>query len=433
MPLGEEDLKFKLTTDVDTTKVKSGLSDVGKLMADIDNDLADMSNKILLPTEKMTTALDHNLFLMKTISTELERQQVAARAVDFDVSESLLPTEKLLNSIGNALDANNERLALTNQKWATQLSLVDSIRADFGAISSESLLPSEKMLTSIDSALHKPELPEALPAPPNGILQLLSGMASGHGLNLRQLAGSALGGAIGGGGAGALGSAAGGAGVEALSAAFGPMGVAAGAAAGGILLMIDKVKDLTNTVAGFVQVASPSAFYRWQYTLKDLEGVIGQRLVPVLDLATEGTRAFADALAQVLPSASKMQELTSGIKGFFETITSGLGLATPQVRDFYRGLVNGLSLGFFGGGGSSFGAAAHPAQFSGVEEYEKGFQQQALSASSLQDIPKQTLSVLEQIRDILAGGPKIPEGGFVQGALSASDDPFGIRRAMFGF
>lgn len=407
MALTDEDLKFTIKVASDTSEVKNDLTGLAR-------DLEKMQGAMLLPEEKLVTSIDYRLAMNKAVTDEMAKQDrfisqeygrrqgslMQSAASDTDLGQSLLPTERLLTSIDGLLDKGV-------QKFTNQRDLINEINSDLHSMNVDGLLPSKDLLSGIDSILGKTKekLPEALPVTWQ---DHLAGALSG-GIGLKQLASSALGGAIGGAAGGILGTVA----VEGFSK------------------LVSAVADLPGKIAGFAGVASPAALYRWEYTVRDFEGVIGRRMIPILDALTDGLRGFANVLDAVLPSASKMQELTSELKGFFDVITLGVFGANGS-KEVLKGVLQGLTGGIFGSGsGDSFGAAARPAQFSGVEEFEKGFEQSALSASSLQgSIPEKQLTVLEQIRDAITG--QKPQG-FAGGAVQGAVDPFGTLRALMGW
>lgn len=261
-----------------------------------------------------------------------------------------------------------------------------------------------------------------------------------------------------------------------ISAVLGPLTIALGAIVGAVALATDAFKNMTDSVAGFVAVASPGAFRQWQIVLQDISGVIGQTLVPVLTLLREAFRFFGDVLATLLPTASEMSDMLSHLRPVFEefteavrdllaemgpelrmairivfgTIIAAFGVLLKIAADFMSiitkisSIVKGL-LGVSTGQieeRSSFGAAAQPAHFTSLEEFGKEIQQAALSASaeSPEDtIDEQQLNVLESIESILLqilNAPNAPietAASLVQQGLDATDDQYGIRRALLGF
>ncbi len=382
MALGEEDLRFKLTVDPDTAKMQEAIKDIGK---DLDKQAAQA----------------------KAAWTDLGKagaSQLESIRANQKLSEGFLPT--LQPAYEGVINLRVEAMQKITREMGEQKALLERINVEMNPQTLKERVTLERELKTARQEYLDAHKAETLRQggeqedQPNKIQQI-------------------------------LGAAAGGAGAVALEAGLGQVGVLAGAAAGGILLLTDGLKGMINTIASYVQVASPSTFYRFQYTLRDLEGVIGGRLAPVLDAITVAIRAFADALDGALPKASEIKGAIDGIRTIFNVFTAGIDRTHKALEWALRGAsIFGV---LPGGAGSSFGAAARPARLSGIEEYEKEFQQSALSASSLQQsVPQQQLDVLKQIRDLIGGGK--PATGFVgPGTTDSTADPFGIRRAIFGF
>ncbi len=224
-------------------------------------------------------------------------------------------------------------------------------------------------------------------------------------------------------------------GVGELTAVLGPLGIALGGMIAVVKLAVDGFNRMTDSIAGFVAVAAPGTFRQWQMVLEDISGVIGQTLVPVLQLLRDAFRFFGDILATLLPTARDMTESLAPLRAVFaelaETINKMLDEIGPELKFliqwFFTTIIVGFTvlikilndflsivttisnfikslLGISTGQierRSSFGAAARPAHFTSVEEFEKGFQQAALSAASSISIPEQQLDALQNIYKVL--------------------------------
>ncbi len=412
MASNDQDLKFKLTVEPDTSKAHDDIKALGREMDEQAKKAKQAWDAFQNAGQAQLEKIQgHNRFAaafnipelidvrgvqLKSITAEMDKQRGLLEKINVELEPSVL----------------QKRVALEKQLSDARAKYKDAYERESASQNPQEVLPVKGLIETIAS----------------------------RGLNLRQLAGSALGGAIGGGQGGALGAAAGGLGIEALSGELGAIGVAAGVAAGGLLLVKDMLARLTGTIEHFAAVASPAAAYRWEYTFRDLEGVIGQRLVPVLDAMTVELRGFADLLDAILPSASNIKSLTNDVKILFDTITLGVLQSKSVTQKVFKDILEYTTpLALLGGGGKgdSFGAAARPARFEGIEEYEKGFQQSALSASSMQSIPEKQLNVLEKILDAITGksvsaGQKAAEEKFWNRPENAGMDPLGIHRVIFG-
>lgn len=441
MALNEEDLKFKLTVDPDTAKTQAALKDLGK-------ELDRQQDAI----REINLAMDPSILRQRV---ELEKQLADAK----ERYKSAYESEKGRQSPPEVIDLRElERVRINKDLEGSYQRQVDLLKKINAAMDSDEIrrrVALDKQLSEAQARYkqtYAEEQKRQNPDESKGLRRLLSNLASGSSLNLRQLAGSAIGGAISGGPGGAIGAAAGGVGAEAISGAFGTAGVVAGAAAGGVLLLVDALKGLSNAVAGFVQVASPGIFAQWQYAWRDLQGVIGQTLGPVLVRMTAIVRGFADALAAVLPSSEQMENalrdldpliriLTGALRGLAETISLNFGRSNET--NFYRDEEGKLHRG---AEPSSFGAAARPAHYTSAEGFEKSFQEAALSASSTQGnvqqrqltTQQQSLKTLQSIDAKLGGGKggRTFEGvnnsikDFVESFSGAKE---GNRRAIHGY
>ncbi len=410
MAIGEEDLRFKLTVDPDTAKMQDAIKDIGK---DLDNQAAQA----------------------KSMWSDLGKAGVAQL-------ESVRANERIVAGFAAPvplaqIDKRAEAMQSITRDMEKQRDLLERINAELDPQTLKDRVKLERQIADARAdyvKAHDAELKAQSPAPESGgIRQFLASIVSGQGINTRQLAGSAIGGAIGGGSGGALGAVAGGAGAEALAGALGPIGVAAGIAAGGLFLMTDAITKITGSVARFVAISSPGAFARWEYTVRDFEGVIGQRLTPVLELMTAGLRSFADMLDAILPSASSVRSVTNDIREFFAQINRGGKDLGKWLNDNFGQVLKALQFEYDPKRGSSFGAAAQPAHFTSLEDFGREIQQSALSAATI-DIPQKQLNVLQSIYEVLSGQkPKTDTPNFDDAMSKIMPDRFGTHKALYGW
>jgi hypothetical protein len=420
MPLNEEDLKFRMTIDPDTAKAQAAFKDLGKdiddqarriksefsllpqekiltsidgalkennlkwaiqsrIVSELEADLRKISNESLAPQESLLTGIGSAL---EANNSRWEQQAKLINTVQDDLSklasDGLLPTENMLKGIGDVLESNNarwrEQNKLAGDQAKIQANLVAMVHEDIGKYQTGNLLPPEHMLKSIDEALSKK--PEAVRNPVFGL-----GPSGGQSN-----------------------------GITGEGAADGLLkfGLVVGGLTGGALLASAAISKLKNSIIGLVEAAAPASVYKWEYTVRDFQGVLGQRLAPILDKGTDLLRSFADAMADCLPSTDQMKQalrdldpllklVTISLKGLAEAATLNFGRG--HETDFYRDKDGVLHRGKEA---SSFGAAARPAHYSGIEEYAKRFQESALSAASLQSIPEKQLGEAEKQTGLLS-------------------------------
>jgi hypothetical protein len=195
-------------------------------------------------------------------------------------------------------------------------------------------------------------------------------------------------------------------------AAGGPFGfLAAGAvmAAGAIY---DFSQKLIETSVSLSKIANPAQATLYEMAVADLYGVIGQRLTPVVELATDAMRMFGDFLASVLPSSAEVRMALAPLKEALNTLKGALVAIVPVVRDFLLRALLELARAFafvagflgalFGTGGGQFpasgrGAAARPAQmFGDINSAIEAMNVAALSGASIEEVQA---GYLEEIRD----------------------------------
>jgi hypothetical protein len=213
------------------------------------------------------------------------------------------------------------------------------------------------------------------------------------------------------------------------------------------------LKDITTSLTRMAAVASPGQFQVWQIALEDVQGVIGQRFLPILDTMREGVRLFGDVLATFLPTGEEVREAMTELRAVFAEMGREMRAAAAEMGPQIRGaLIEGLktlahwaavaaravgilatrlartfapaaragTLGVYGGAAagpgaeSSYGAAARAASITGFEEYERQLQTAAFrepgisdpaiaaaqaSAASLADIDQQATRLADQLTE----------------------------------
>ncbi len=184
------------------------------------------------------------------------------------------------------------------------------------------------------------------------------------------------------------------AGLGGLAAATGPAAIAIIALGVGAAIAekaFEKAVQLAN-------VANPASVEQFNMALADIQGVIGQRLVPVVELATEIARDWGDVIANMLPSTQDVRNLLDELRPSIDEVKEAMLEAAPVVKElakdglkamaltlktvvqgarpFLDALVqaaHGLQLLFFGedrgpGTATARGAAAGPAKIQGLED-----------------------------------------------------------------
>jgi hypothetical protein len=185
----------------------------------------------------------------------------------------------------------------------------------------------------------------------------------------------------------------------------------------------DSVTAIGNSVAEFVQLASPVHVQRFVIASEDLTASIGKILIPMMEFATKTTRAFADVIFTLSGPLKRLTEagfdqLATVFDAAMDTLTPFIPLLTSWINLMALamesqaawmkmiGQLNHLfSFGGAAGGGKilkdSTGAAVRPAQFTSVEAYGKAAQQAAFSLGSAADPAEQTSLTVKDIYNLL--------------------------------
>jgi len=158
---------------------------------------------------------------------------------------------------------------------------------------------------------------QALTSATNNMLKDWAGGGGGNGGGVGGIASrllSSLGG-------GAAGLASGGS-FGMVSGALGGMAGPYGAAAGTALGAIPKLVEAFN----------PVAVEKFDYILKDVTAVIGDRLQPVLEIVGEGFRLMGDVLESVLPGQEEMAQTMKPLKEALDSLRMAFGDMVPFIR-----------------------------------------------------------------------------------------------------
>jgi hypothetical protein len=82
---------------------------------------------------------------------------------------------------------------------------------------------------------------------------------------------------------------------------------------------------------------------RFQVILDDVSGVIGQTLLPVIEVLSQAARLFGDVLASILPSADEMREALKPVSDFLEDLRDALAPIVPIIKDVLSVALKGLA------------------------------------------------------------------------------------------
>ncbi len=175
-------------------------------------------------------------------------------------------------------------------------------------------------------------------------------------------------------------------------------------------------------ISGFVAAAAPGAMERFQLAVRDVAGVIGQRLAPVLEVITGIVRLFGDVLQTILPSGNEFADILKPVSALLVDLREALAPIAAVIHDVL--LVGLKALGvalqivvlpfqifaklltaLFGGGGKqldpSQGAAFRQVSFTSSDQFAKSIYQAALKSSVAQPGAKDQVGWLQDISDVL--------------------------------
>jgi hypothetical protein len=165
------------------------------------------------------------------------------------------------------------------------------------------------------------------------------------------------------------------------------------------------IGQVLETLVSFSEKASPSQFKQFQVAVEDVQAVIGDAFLPVLELMRDAVRGIGDVLASILPNASEVRDALSGLREslgqMWDALRSVMAELGPIIRQFlianlkilaaalsetarlvrlFADAVNVLAaplralLGLPAEARTSMGAAARPADITGIDEYQRRLQ-----------------------------------------------------------
>lgn len=247
-----------------------------------------------------------------------------------------------------------------------------------------------------------------------GIPGMLGGAAPNFGRFLASSGGAAIGGAVAG-PLGAIGGAAGGmmGGVGGAAA-----GIAIGGAASAVVALGKAALDAAGMLAGMVELTDPATAKEWHRAMADITAVLGDIFKPMLEVATNQIRGWADILAG---SGDGLKDLVSALgdvaKTAFDLFVTTLKPVLPVINIALKGLAAAVNvvlwpfkkmgeaidwviskIPFMGGSkDASRGAAmVGSSGFSGIDEVLRNVQQTAALKGQLTK-EERNLRALEEI------------------------------------
>lgn len=193
-------------------------------------------------------------------------------------------------------------------------------------------------------------------------------------------------------------------------------------------------KEITSTLTTFAGVASPAQLRMFTMAVEDVQGVIGQRFLPILKDMREYVILVGDAFANFLPSMGEVEEATAGLRSAFaemresvrelmvevgpllkeglksaiSVISDAISFIVRMMTQLYRALsfiitpireLLGIAQGTFQ---SSQGAAARQASITSFDSYQEQLQVAAYSnpGSTMESVPSTVTAISTTLNNI---------------------------------
>lgn len=289
-----------------------------------------------------------------------------------------------------------------------------------------------------------------------GVMKMLGGLVGGQGGGgamgqLGGMVGTAVGGPVGAVIGGVIGSGLGKAG-ELIGKAMGPIlhpfdtlsGVLEGMSGklGPVALVLPGfLKNTVGTLTDFAAKASPGTMMQFTRAVEDSQAVIGRTFVPVLESMRDGVRLFGDVLASILPDTSEVSAVLTTFKEAFgefgSSVREAMGEFGPVIKTGFLVVIKMLGdaaawavrqlkplvtwlgeffrpiremLGLSPEARSSVGAAAAPARFGAISDYQRQLQIAAFSGgATAASLPTTVGGIQRTIDEIYAWLRSVPE------------------------
>ncbi len=123
------------------------------------------------------------------------------------------------------------------------------------------------------------------------------------------------------------------AGAEGLGAALGPIGIAVGAAVMGLKIFTSAVITAANKAVQLAALNNPAVAERFQRALLDTEAVLGNRLIPVVNVMTKGMRLVGDILQTILPTEQDIAAAMSELDPVLKDLRDSAADLAPLLKD----------------------------------------------------------------------------------------------------
>ncbi len=483
--LSDDDLKFTLEIEPDTTKMVKEIEGIGER---IESESAKIKTAWKAMSDAGAKTLE-NIRAHERIRAGFARNDDALKAkqaMEEEITAQLEKQKNLSERINAAMDPKfiQERvrieieLAKAKQKYAQAYTAEMNKQAPQAQAIPKTFL--QKIFGGLTDQIKSGKLNvgQVIGSAAGGSIG--GGLKGGIGATIGNVVGAAV---SGGGAAGAAGGAAGGgaaAGAEgalgllaAATAEIPPVALAIGAIAIALPIVAGALKGIFDSMAAAVAKASPATFMQLQHAMEDVQGVMGRMFIPIIQLVTSAIRTFGDVLATILPNTGEMNAALAPLREAFEQLNVAIrqffSENGPAIRGFFVDLIGSAATalaeatqamtlfikslsylkhaltGDIAGILRDFGvlpgnqdnlrssqdAAARPASITGIEDYEKNLQISAFSTPA-QNYAEQAVQEQETTNSILqamidnqraTGNPFNPAG------MIAS----GIARAITGF
>lgn len=117
-----------------------------------------------------------------------------------------------------------------------------------------------------------------------------------------------------------------------LAAALGPIALAAGAAVVGLKMLAGASQKIVQ-LAG---INNPAVAERFQRSLLDAEAVIGNRLIPVVEVMTKGMQLVGDVLQTILPSEADIRDAMRELDPVLNQLRDAAAELAPMLKQQFR-------------------------------------------------------------------------------------------------
>lgn len=96
--------------------------------------------------------------------------------------------------------------------------------------------------------------------------------------------------------------------------------------------MISAFEMATDTIKQFVSVANPQVMEQFDLAVRDISGVIGQSLTPVIEAAIPWVRMFGDLLASIIPDAKAFNDALKPLQNALVEFKTAIDPLIPLIK-----------------------------------------------------------------------------------------------------